>query len=87
MAIVVEQGGRFGLCTCIMGQLAGGHSQILHAITTQVIFIVHTQNHVLIQDGNTALHIASKLGNIDSVKAMLSSGAHPAIPNEVCLIA
>jgi len=43
----------------------------------------------IIQDGNTALHIAAKLGNVHTVKALLSAGAHPAILNEVselCII-
>ena len=35
------------------------------------------------QDENTALHIAAKLGNIESAKALISKGANPYLRNEV----
>ena len=35
------------------------------------------------QDGNTPLHIAAKLGNIETLKALLSAGANPTIINDV----
>ena len=37
----------------------------------------------LFQDGNTPLHIAAKLGNIETLKALLSAGANPTIINDV----
>ncbi len=37
------------------------------------------------QDGNTSLHIAAMLGNIETAKAVLSAGAHPALLNDVSL--
>jgi len=37
------------------------------------------------QDGNTALHIAAKLGNTEAIKALLSAGANPSIMNVVSI--
>ena len=41
----------------------------------------------LFQDGNTPLHIAAKLGNIETLKALLSAGANPTIINDVSRLA
>ena len=36
-----------------------------------------------LQDSNTALHIAAKLGNTEAVKALLRGGANPHLMNVV----
>ena len=61
---------------------------VLFGFTTEytyndTLILINLSFYFFFQDGNTPLHIAAKLGNIETLRALLSAGANPTIINDV----
>ena len=56
---------------------------IILLLLSDSIISVHFVVIDCLQDSNTALHIAAKLGNAESVRALLRGGANPHLANAV----